>query len=59
MSGYCSQGCGVVDVDAEPDAREYKCPECGLMSVMGLEEAMIEGLLDEEDMDDFASDYDW
>jgi endogenous inhibitor of DNA gyrase (YacG/DUF329 family) len=59
MSGFCSQGCGVVDVDAEPDATGYRCPECGLMSVMGMDEAMHEGLIDEEEMDDFAANYDW
>ena len=30
----------------EPDARNYKCDECGNMSVFGTMEAMISGFID-------------
>jgi hypothetical protein len=33
----------------EPDARSYECEECGNLSVMGAEEALIEGVIDIDD----------
>jgi predicted RNA-binding Zn-ribbon protein involved in translation (DUF1610 family) len=43
----CAGGCiacgAIVESDIEPDARGYKCPECGAMAVYGLEELLIMG----------------
>ncbi len=38
--GYCKT-CKKVTVygGVEPDARGYECPECGMLTVMGMEEA--------------------
>jgi len=43
--GYCST-CGDFTRDTtESDARDYDCPQCGENTVMGADEAMLEGLL--------------
>lgn len=44
--GVCTS-CGMVDEFAgcEPDARNYECPECGKHTLMGLEEALMEDIL--------------
>ena len=43
--GFCTE-CGAERETCEPDAREYKCDECGAMSVYGAEELLIMGLVD-------------
>lgn len=48
--GYCRHCREFTNDFAEPDARNYKCEECGRMSVFGAEEALLMGLItiDEE-----------
>lgn len=43
--GYCTTCQDIVDTFAEPDAENYKCPECGEFTVMGVENAVIMGEL--------------
>jgi hypothetical protein len=38
--GFCLQ-CGAERGQCEPDAREYKCEECGASKVYGAEEILI------------------
>lgn len=51
-------GCGVVELDSpiEPDAMNYRCPECGHPTLMGMEQALLVGLLDDGDLDEYE---DW
>ena len=48
--GYCTT-CEDVTVEGgvEPDARGYECPECGMNTVIGIEEALIDGLIEIEE----------
>ena len=48
--GYCTK-CDAItrDGDTEPDAENYKCPECGNMSCMGIEQALLCGHLEIEE----------
>lgn len=45
-NGYCTT-CKAVTNDGgvEPDAEGYRCDECGSMTVMGIEQALICGHL--------------
>ena len=43
--GICVS-CGERQGGCEPDAREYVCESCGSQTVFGLEQALIEGLVD-------------
>jgi len=38
--GYC-KACGAEASEVEPDAREYKCEECGECQVYGAEELVL------------------
>lgn len=51
-------GCGVVELDSpiEPDAMNYRCPECGHRTLMGMEQALLMGLLADDDLDGYE---DW
>lgn len=42
--GFCT-ACAEVTVDGgvEPDARGYTCPVCGMNTVIGMEEALVDG----------------
>ena len=40
--GFCTK-CGAYHDGCEPDARNYKCEECGAMEVFGAEELIIMG----------------
>ena len=40
--GICI-ACGEEHYNCEPDARKYKCEECGEMKVYGLEELVLMG----------------
>ena len=42
--GFCL-ACGATASPVEPDARKYKCEDCGAEKVYGLEELLIMGLL--------------
>lgn len=43
-SGICVGVCQKVTADGvEPDARKYKCPQCGEHTVYGIEEAVLMG----------------
>ena len=42
--GFCI-ACGAERECCEPDARNYKCEECGEMKVFGAEELIIMGLV--------------
>lgn len=46
-SGYCSM-CDAITVDSgvEPDAENYRCPECGNDSVFGIEQALLLGYIE-------------
>lgn len=42
--GYCTNCDDFTnDHGVEPDAEKYKCDECGMMTVMGAEQALIMG----------------
>lgn len=43
--GFCTN-CGAERDCCEPDARKYKCEECGKNCVYGAEELVIMGLVD-------------
>ena len=45
MEGFCL-ACGATRDCCEPDARKYKCEECGLSEVYGAEELAIMGYVD-------------
>lgn len=48
-NGYCENCDEITNFGSvEPDAREYQCDICGEMSVMGIEEAMIDGQISVE-----------
>jgi len=42
--GWCTNCQAFTHDSAEPDAREYECPDCGQRTVFGAEEALIMGL---------------
>ena len=43
-AGYCTQCDNITsDSGVEPDAENYKCPVCGAMAVMGIEQALLVG----------------
>lgn len=46
-AGYCSE-CDDITSDSgvEPDAEGYKCPTCERMTVMGIEQALLVGMLE-------------
>ncbi len=45
-AGYCTS-CDEVTCDGgvEPDAENYRCPDCGKNSVMGIDNALIIGAI--------------
>ena len=43
-AGFCI-ACGAQTDGVEPDAREYRCDECGQPTVYGAEELLLEGLV--------------
>lgn len=43
-AGYCI-ACGAYRECTEPDARRYKCDDCGLSQVYGASELVIMGLV--------------
>lgn len=44
--GYCTTCKCMIECDfIEPDAHHYLCPECNQKTLMGLEEALIEGFV--------------
>ena len=42
--GFC-RACGAERDYCEPDARRYRCDECGLHQVFGAQELMLMGLV--------------
>jgi predicted RNA-binding Zn-ribbon protein involved in translation (DUF1610 family) len=42
--GFCL-ACGTEAEGVEPDARKYRCPQCGQLKVYGLEELAVMNLL--------------
>ena len=44
--GRCLNCRAVADQYCEPDAREYRCDVCGQNTVMGLEEMLVQELLE-------------
>ena len=42
--GFCI-GCGAETEGVEPDARRYRCDDCGMPCVYGLEELLMMGLV--------------
>lgn len=52
--GYCAN-CGAEKEACEPDARNYKCDDCGLLEVYGTQELLMMDkieLIDGDDDDD-------
>jgi Zn finger protein HypA/HybF involved in hydrogenase expression len=45
MEGFCIK-CGHQQSGVEPDARKYKCEDCGEDAVYGAEELIIMGLVE-------------
>jgi DNA-directed RNA polymerase subunit RPC12/RpoP len=43
--GFCLE-CGAIRETVEPDARQYKCDECGELAVYGAEEILFIGLVE-------------
>ena len=50
--GWCTECRKFTTGCVEPDARDYKCEACGEHTVMGAEEALMEGLIQPEDPPD-------
>jgi hypothetical protein len=44
--GYCTTCEDFTRDGVEPDAEEYECEQCGELSVMGAEQALIMGLIE-------------
>lgn len=45
-AGFCSKCMGVsTESGVEPDAKGYDCPVCETKSLMGMEEALLQGLI--------------
>lgn len=44
--GFCTNCQEFTADQCEPDACEYKCPECGLSKVYGAEEALMMGAIE-------------
>lgn len=44
-TGWCTSCLEFQGECVEPDAEGYKCPSCGNMTVMGAEQALIEGVI--------------
>ena len=42
--GFCTE-CGAEKDSCEPDAREYRCEDCGERAVYGAEELIVMGLV--------------
>jgi Zn finger protein HypA/HybF involved in hydrogenase expression len=57
-AGYCKKCDAITSEDVEPDAEGYECPDCGNMTVMGIDSALtlehieITEELDEDEEDD-------
>jgi hypothetical protein len=50
--GFCVTCRGFTRHECEPDAVGYECPQCGGLTVMGAETAMISGHIEfKEDLD--------
>jgi hypothetical protein len=45
FEGICTE-CGATQGGCEPDARHYKCEACGALSVFGMEQAVLENLVE-------------
>jgi hypothetical protein len=56
--GFCIECRAFTTSQCEPDARRYRCEECGKKAVYGAEEALMMGLvaIGEDDEDD-GGDY--
>jgi hypothetical protein len=46
--GWCLE-CGTETDGVEPDARNYRCDECGMLQVYGMEELLMMSLIRLED----------
>jgi Zn finger protein HypA/HybF involved in hydrogenase expression len=46
--GFCTECNDFTHGSSEPDAENYKCPECKKNTVFGAEQALILGLIDVE-----------
>lgn len=44
--GFCTKCHAFTTSQCEPDARKYRCEECGEKAVYGAEEALMMGLID-------------
>ena len=54
LEGWCKTCQKFTGDDVEPDAEDYECEECGEDTVVGAENALVEGLFEisDEDLDD-------
>lgn len=44
--GFCMHCNKFTRESTEPDARDYECPECGNATVIGAEEALMNGCIE-------------
>ena len=44
MEGWCTECAAFTTGCCEPDARRYKCDECGQRTVYGAQEALLMGM---------------
>jgi len=47
--GWCSHCIKISGEEVEPDGRDWLCHECGNYTLFGIEEALIQGLIELED----------
>ena len=47
--GFCTVCEAFTRDETEPDAHGYDCPNCGQSTVVGAEDALLEGLIEFED----------
>ena len=46
FEGYCTHCKALTRYHTEPDAEGYDCPDCERLTVMGIDQALIYGLID-------------
>lgn len=51
FAGWCTGCREITRYATEPDAEGYECEKCGEMTVMGLEQALVAGLIDIDEDD--------
>jgi len=52
FEGYCTHCKALTRYQTDPDAEGYDCPDCGRWTVMGIDQALIHGLIEIDCGDD-------